>query len=272
MSARLKLRAVVVALSLVAASVPTSAENKLAIAVQKGDVAQPAPSLATPPAPTAAAEPDMTMSDFLDRLMIAESGGDDTAKNSRSTAVGPYQFIEGTWLDLMRRHFVTEIANLNPQQILTLRTSRAIARRAAEIYSKENAAVLTQHGAKPTFTHLRLAFLLGPMGAVRVIKAEPETRVAILMGPAVARANPFMHGLTTSGLIARAARDLKVRASSIAALAASEIPAGVTAPKSTKPRIAVKCNLALASCRRWLTLAQARAPSGKKAAKRASLN
>jgi hypothetical protein len=265
---RARLRAIIVAFALAAANASACAENKLAIAAQKDEVTKPTPSSTASPA----AEPDMTMSDFLDRLMIAESGGDDTAKNPRSTAVGPYQFIESTWQDLMRRHFVSETEKLTHQQILALRYNRAIARRAAEIYSKENAALLTQHGAMPTFTHLRLAFLLGPMGAVRVIKADPATRVAILMGPAVARANPFMHGLTTEGLIARAARDLKVRPSSIAALAASEIPAGATATKSAKPRVAVKCNMALPSCRRWLTLAQARAPAAKKIAKRTALN
>ncbi len=248
-------------------SAPAAAENKLAEAA-KSETAAPLKD----PKPSTPADDTMTMSDFLDRLMIAESGGDDAAKNPRSTAVGPYQFIESTWLDLMRRHFAAETEKLTPPQVLALRQNRAVARRAAEIYSKENAATLASHGAKPTFTHLRLAFLLGPMGAVRVIKAEPDARVAVLLGPAVARANPFMYGLTAEGLVARAARDLKMRPSSLAALAASEIPSdGQSGRKGARgPRVAVRCNLSLPSCRRWLTLATARAPGAKKIAKRAA--
>jgi hypothetical protein len=42
---------------------------------------------------------------FLDRLMSAESGGLAHAKNPRSTALGPFQFIKSTFLEITRRHF-----------------------------------------------------------------------------------------------------------------------------------------------------------------------
>lgn len=38
--------------------------------------------------------PAFPMEEFLDRLMIAESGGRLRRKNPRSTALGPFQFIE----------------------------------------------------------------------------------------------------------------------------------------------------------------------------------
>ena len=197
------------------------------------------------------------MSSFLDRLMAAESGGRDDASNPRSTAVGPYQFIESTWLDLARRIFATETQAMTPQLILALRTNRAFARRAAEAYSLDNAAALKTHGLAATFPHLRLAFLLGPSGAVRVLQAPPQTRVTFLLGPAVANANPFMYGLTAEGLIARAARDLDVKPSTLAGIVAGDIPPD-PASKSRRTSAAVRCNLALPACRRWRTLAQAR--------------
>ena len=206
------------------------------------------------------------MATFLDRLMLAESSGRDDARNPLSTAVGPYQFIESTWLDLARRIFVTETQAMTPVQILALRTDRAYARRAAEAYTKDNAANLKAAGVETTFPHLRLAFLLGPQGAIRVLQAAPETRVTLLLGPSVARANPFMYGMTAGGLAARAARDLAVPRATLAGIAAGDTPAVAqngAPPRPRAPRVVVRCNLDLPACRRWQTLALARLPAEK---------
>jgi hypothetical protein len=198
----------------------------------------------------------MTLEIFLDRLMLAESGGRDDARNPRSTAVGPYQFIEATFLDIARRHFAEETAKLAPAAILLLRTNRAMARRAAEIYTKENASYLAAAGIEPTFPRLRLAFLLGPGSAARVLAAPPETPVARLVGPGVIAANPFMARLTAAGLVARSARDLEVAADTRAGIKGGAI----AAPR--KPAIPVRCDLALPSCQRWLALAKRRLAKG----------
>ena len=202
----------------------------------------------------------MDMAGFLQRLMIAESGGRSDARNPRSTAVGPYQFIERTWLDLARRIFAVETQAMTPVQILALRTDVTFARRAAEVYTNDNAAVLKANGLEATFPRLRLAFLLGPQGATRVLQASPQTRVTAILGPAVANANPFMYGLSVEALVARAARDLAVHPSTSAGLADGEIPVreGQRVAPAT-PRVTVRCNLDLPVCRRWKALAQSRA-------------
>lgn len=211
-------------------------------------------------------KPELTMSGFLDRLMLAESSGRDDARNPRSTALGAYQFIEATWLDLTRRNFSAETRSMPPEQVLVLRTDRAFARRVAEAYTRENAAILKARGLSATFPQLRLAFLLGPQGATRILLAPPQTRVTLLLGPAVARANPFMFGLTAEGLIARAARDLDVHPATLAGLAPGETPSPTragTAAAPRPPRVAVRCNLDLPSCRRWQSLALARLPTAR---------
>ena len=71
------------------------------------------------------------MEDFLDRLMTAESGGHLHKKNPRSTALGPFQFIESTFLFVVNRHFQSEVAGLTEQQVLARRTDMAFSRRAA---------------------------------------------------------------------------------------------------------------------------------------------
>ena len=204
--------------------------------------------------------PKMTMAVFLDRLMMAESGGRDLARNPRSTAVGPFQFIESTFLSVMRNHFPKRVEKLTPRQILALRTNREIARDAAKAYTQDNAAHLVANGHKATFPHLRLAFLLGAGGAVRILDAKPETSLAALLGPRVIRANPFMARLTAHDLVARSAADISTHPGALAGLEPK------IDPKTGKPirvgrrgpRIRIRCNLSRPSCRRWLALKRRR--------------
>jgi hypothetical protein len=153
---------------------------------------------------------------FLDLLMRAESNGRNDAANPRSTALGPFQFIKSTFLDVMRRHFPADVAKLNETDILALRTDRGLARRAAAAFSRDNLDYLVDKGLQPTFGHLRLAFLLGPSGAARVIQAAPATPLNQVLESGVIVANPFMRGMSTGGLIARATRDVTPREPAVA--------------------------------------------------------
>jgi hypothetical protein len=200
-----------------------------------------------------AAPPAVTLKTFLDRLMMAESGGQDAARNPRSTAVGPFQFIQETFLDVVRRHFAEETMSLSTVALLGLRQDRAFARRAAEAYSKDNAAHLAREGLPTSFTNLRLAFLAGPSGAVRVLRASPQTRVSTLLSSAAISANSFMTHMTAEELITKCARDLDVDPGNRAGIAANSAPA--THPGH--PKIEVKCNQNLPSCRRWVALRSA---------------
>jgi len=201
------------------------------------------------------APPELTLETFLDRLMIAESGGNDWARNHRSTAFGPFQFINSTFLSVARRHFTEETAALTPSAILALRTDRAFARRAAEAYTKDNASHLVREGLKASFLNLRLAYLVGPTGAVRILRSQPDTTVAAVLSSAAINANPFMRRMTVADLIAKCARDLSVTPGSITGI----IPGTeIALPKRRRPLIEVKCNLRRPSCRRWLALAKAR--------------
>ena len=237
--------------------------------------ALPAPMLvqATPAA-------DMTMDIFLDRLMRAESGGRLTAKSSTSTALGPFQFIDGTFFSVVHRHFSAETATFTPTQVLALRTDLAFARRAAEAFTNDNAALLVGAGIPATFQNLQLAYLLGPGGAIKVLQTDPEMPLARLMPANVLRANAFMRPLTVSGLVARAARDVAVTPASRTGIIAKPAPpaevaaavaitsAAVANPAGTRmaalpvrlaaPTIVMNCDLGLPSCRRWLALEQRR--------------
>jgi len=212
---------------------------------------------------------------FLDHLMHAESGGRDGAANPRSTALGPFQFIKSTFLELARRHFGVEVQELSEDEILKLRTNRAFARRCAETYSRENLAFLADQGLQPTFGHLRLAFLLGPFAAARVLQAAPATPVAEVLGPAVIRANPFMARMSASNLIAKTARDVGERASEVDIAAQARVaalqPEPVAAPRSRPVWRGLSarhaCNAKLASCRKFVEMQVRVAKFGRRLAK-----
>jgi hypothetical protein len=213
---------------------------------------------------------EITLDQFLDRLMMAESGGRAFAKNPLSTAVGPFQFIASTWLLIARKTFSAEILSLKPHEILALRTVPSLARQAAKTYTQDNAAYLVAKGHPATFTNLRLAFLAGPNGATRILSAKPETPVARILGPVVMRANPFMTRMTAKDIIARAARDIASNPASTAGLSPDETAIaavkarGANADREARPKISVACNLTLPKCKRWLALATRRATRPKR--------
>ena len=217
--------------------------------------AEPATEINSAPKVASTSKPageQMTMAIFLDRLMMAESAGNDQAKNPRSTAVGPFQFIESTFLDVVRRNFADEVAKLTDEKVLALRTDRAFSRRVAEVFSRENGAQLAAAGHKPTFVNLRLAFLLGPAGAIRVLEAKPESKLVAVLPANVIRANPFMAKLTALGLIERAARDLAASPKSTSAITPDK--SLLARARTRRPAIRVRCDLGRASCRKWLAL------------------
>lgn len=215
------------------------------------------PGLAGSPKPTdvVAEAPDAAFEAFLDQLMLAESSGRDDAANPRSTALGPFQFIESTFIEVARRHFAADVANLDDEAVLALRTDRSFARRAASAFCKDNVVFLSEQGLKPTFGHLRLAFLVGPTGAARLLQALPTTPVAELLSDAAIAANPFMTGMSAAALIARAARDVSGRVDPDQVARGSKTANRRTAShRGLPPGIVVRCNRRRPSCRKWIAL------------------
>src|SRR5690606_26299096 len=77
--------------------------------------------------------------DYYAAAESAESGGNRFAKNPRSSALGPYQFIDSTWQSLAKRR---------PELGLTPdgRTDPEQANRAMRAFTEENAAALQSAG------------------------------------------------------------------------------------------------------------------------------
>lgn len=147
---------------------------------------------------------------YLDKLMMAESAGKPHAKNPRSSALGPFQFINSTFIEVVDRHFSDEVEGLGRSEILALRTDMEFSRKAATAFNNDNATYLRERGIVPTFAHLRLSHLLGAPATVKVLRAGPKAQLTKVLPSAVIRANPFMRRLTVAGLVNRAEREVGV--------------------------------------------------------------
>lgn len=118
------------------------------------------------------------MASILDQVRQVESGGLLTAKNPRSSAYGPYQFISGTWRDVIGR-MRPDLANLPESQLLALRADPELSRQAADFYmSRDITPRLQSAGFEATPANSYLGWFLGPSGAVQALKAPANSRVA----------------------------------------------------------------------------------------------
>lgn len=108
-----------------------------------------------------------------------ESGLGKAVENKLSSAKGPFQFIDSTWLAMLQKHgkkYGYDISSMTREEQLNLRfNNRASALMAAE-YTKENAATLGVDPSDPnSVDELYLAHFLGPGGAKRVLSGQGLT-------------------------------------------------------------------------------------------------
>lgn len=142
---------------------------------------------------------------IADQIVGAESGGNYAATNPRSTALGGGQFINSTWLAMMRRYRPDLTQGRSDGQILALRTDPALSREMTGRYADENTATLTGAGFQASPGNVYLAHFAGPAGAVKVL-GSPNASAAETLGPAVVTANPFLANMTNGQLAAWATR------------------------------------------------------------------
>jgi hypothetical protein len=133
------------------------------------------------------------------------------AKNRTSSAVGPAQFLESTWLDMVRRHGAAYgLGDLSAQiqvkggktvvadakvraTILELRKDPHISAGMAARYLDEVGTKLEKSMGRPvSVVEKRMAYLFGPYGAAKLLKtaaASPNDKAVDVL-PNAARANP----------------------------------------------------------------------------------
>ena len=142
---------------------------------------------------------------LADRIVGAESGGNATAKNPRSSASGAGQFIEGTWLDMIGR-YRPDLAGLGREQVLGLRNDPSLSRQMTQAYADENGQKLQAAGLPVNDGSKYLAHFAGPRGAINTLSADPSTPVPQVLDARQVAANPFVRSMTAGQLVDWAAR------------------------------------------------------------------
>ena len=183
--------------------------------------------------PDALPQLNVSMKTLVDQIVTSKSQGNPAARNPYSSAVGLGQFVEGTWLDLVKRHRPDIAASLNEKQILELRKDPELSRFMTGRYVEQNTSILAKRGLPITPGSIYLSHFAGPGGAAAILAAPENADAATVIAnvdsrPGVTRekivsGNPFMKNLTAKDL--RNWADLKMQGLKFNASAGDEISA-----------------------------------------------
>lgn len=115
----------------------------------------------------------------------AESSGNPAAKNPNSSAIGLYQFTDGTWAGLMKS---------NPELGLTAdgRTDPVQQQKAMQAFTGQNAKILQSQGIQPNDANLYMTHFLGAQGGPAFIKglqSNPNAPATAYVDPRSVAAN-----------------------------------------------------------------------------------
>jgi hypothetical protein len=170
------------------------------------------------PRPTKTGEAPIDV--IVDRIIKVESNSDPNLKNKRSSAMGLGQFLNETWLDLIRTHRPDLAREHSEDEILELRRDANIAREITVRFTEQNAGMLRRRGLPVTPGTLYLAHFAGGGGAVAILSALENADAATVMAEADAtgrtsremliKANPFLQRFSVADLKSWAHRKMGV--------------------------------------------------------------
>lgn len=143
---------------------------------------------------------------YTDMIIGVESQGNPLLRSKTSSAEGLGQFVDATWLDVVKRYHPEVASGKTDQQILGMKRSAdpasvTLQRQAIDDYAKDNGEKLAAAGFEPNAANLSLAHLLGPGGAAATLSANPGASMRSVVGDAAIAANPWMAKMTASDMI-----------------------------------------------------------------------
>lgn len=149
--------------------------------------------------------------DAVSRIIGYESGNDPNIKNKKSTAEGLGQFIDSTWLYMVKKHR-PDIANGKTNaQLKALKRDPALSREMTTRYVEENAALLKKHGFPVNIRNLYVMHFLGSGEGPKLLRADPNQPVSSFISAQSINANKtVLSGKTAQQVLDWAARAMKV--------------------------------------------------------------
>ncbi len=130
---------------------------------------------------------------YRDRVRVKESGGNDAAKASTSSATGRYQFIESTWNGIARRIGLPLVTPENRNTADDPRRNGNLQERAMDVYTSDSKAALSRANLPITARNLYVLHFGGAEGGTRLLRAEqtsPGDAAVNHADPAAVAANP----------------------------------------------------------------------------------
>jgi hypothetical protein len=156
----------------------------------------------------------------VEQIISAESKGDPDAKNKRSSATGLGQFLDETWLDLIRTYRPDLARGRSRDEALELRRDAKVAREITARFTEQNARMLRKRSLPVTPGTLYLAHFAGGAGAVAILSALDNVDAASIMASAdatgrtkrekIVKANPFLERFTVADLKSWADRKMRI--------------------------------------------------------------
>lgn len=152
--------------------------------------------------------------DTVNRIIRHESQGKADAKNKNSSAAGLGQFIDSTWLNMIKTYRPDVAEGRSREQVLALKTDPKLSREMTEKYVMQNSQRLQAAGLPVNVRNLYLMHFAGESKGIQILKSDPSASVASVLGDKAIRANGFLRGKTIKQTIEWAEKAMGVKGGS----------------------------------------------------------
>jgi hypothetical protein len=154
-----------------------------------------------------------TIDDFTalsDLIITAESNGNPRDKNKKSSATGPAQFLDDTWIEMINAYRPTLAVGHSQKELLALRRDPDLSREMTTRFMQRNAKILRKRNLPVTPGTLYLTHFAGVAGAIAILSGPDNEHAATIMAKADASghltraklvaANPFLTDFTVADI------------------------------------------------------------------------